>query len=315
MALSKGIAMIGVDCGATKILAQSAIYNPESGLVSPGDFHREIKYADDSSWNINFDSVQLDIQKQEATEGTINLSDSEIMQGNVIVKMIDSVLSQCKKDFNHIGICFPGIKNDQGVVVMANGPRIPNLYSRVGIETAYHDSDCCVIGEWKSTIGQLTDCKNAIYIGGGTGIADGIILNNELIHFNERSDIKRSWELIMENGQSVESLLSPKGMINEWNLSHVEKISTLSVLNEKNDSTIIFKKATEAFSYLIQDRVSFFQANNSEVEKIVIGQRLGIFMYESVLGTMIGSTTTIPIMYSTDRRTAALGAAWKKVCS
>jgi hypothetical protein len=33
------------------------------------------------------------------------------------------------------------------------------------------------------------------------------------------------------------------------------------------------------------------------------------------LGKMIKSSADIPIDFSSDRRTAALGAAWKKACS
>ena len=326
MVLSNQNVIIGIDCGATKVLVQSAMVDSETGMVSPGEFQLEKAYAKHSSWNLNFIPIHLDIQRQEFLEGTINLTEPEMDQGDVMVETIREVFlnpsvtpflkDRTKEGFKkYLALCFPGIKNEHGIVIMANGPRAPNLYSRIGIDEAYNDSDCCVLGEWKSTIGQLQQCENAIYIGGGTGIADGIILNGDLIDFNIRDDVIRSWELIMEDGHSVESLLSPKGMIDQWNFSHVEKISTLSELSEKNDATIIFEKATEAFSCLIQDRISFFQANNSEIEKIVIGQRLGIFMSESALGTMIESTTTIPIVYSKDRRTAALGAAWKKACS
>ena len=66
---------------------------------------------------------------------------------------------------------------------------------------------------------------------------------------------------------------------------------------------------------LIQNRIQFFRSNNSIIEKIVMGQRLGMFMADSKLRSMVEAETDIPIDYSTDRRTAALGAAWTKVCS
>jgi hypothetical protein len=80
---------------------------------------------------------------------------------------------------------------------------------------------------------------------------------------------------------------------------------------------VIFEKAIEAFSFLIHDRIDFFYKNNSIIEKIVIGQRLGAFLINDhqELGKMIKSSTDIPIDFSSDRRTAALGAAWKKACS
>ena len=306
--------LLGIDCGGTKVLAQSASFDSETGLVSPGEFHLEVNYSDSPNWNPNFIPIHLDLQRQEFSERNIFLTEPEMDQGDVIVETIQNVIFKSESD--SIGLCFPGIKNDRGVVIMANGPRIPDLLERIPeIDSLYNDSDCCVVGEWKSTIGKMKNAKNSVYIGGGTGIADGIILNGELIDFNERDDVKRSWELIMENGQSVESCLSPKEMIDQWNFSNKHKVITLDQLSKNENSKLIFNKAIIAFSYLIQNRIQFFRSNNSIIEKIVMGQRLGMFMADSKLRSMVEAETDIPIDYSTDRRTAALGAAWTKVCS
>ena len=306
--------LLGIDCGGTKVLAQSASFDSETGLVSPGEFHLEVNYSDSPNWNPNFIPIHLDLQRQEFSERNIFLTEPEMDQGDVIVETIQNVIFKSESD--SIGLCFPGIKNDRGVVIMANGPRIPDLLERIPeIDTLYNDSDCCVVGEWKSTIGKIQNAKYSVYIGGGTGIADGIILNGELIDFNERDDVKRSWELIMENGQSVESCLSPKEMIDQWNFSNKDKVITLDQLSKNENSKLIFNKAIIAFSYLVQNRIQFFRSNNSIIEKIVIGQRLGMFMADSKLRSMVEAETDIPIDYSTDRRTAALGAAWTKVCS
>ena len=306
--------LLGIDCGGTKVLAQSASFDSETGLVSPGEFHLEVNYSDSPNWNPNFIPIHLDLQRQEFSERNIFLTEPEMDQGDVIVETIQNVIFKSESD--SIGLCFPGIKNDRGVVIMANGPRIPDLLERIPeIDTLYNDSDCCVVGEWKSTIGKIQNAKYSVYIGGGTGIADGIILNGELIDFNERDDVKRSWELIMENGQSVESCLSPKEMIDQWNFSNKHKVITLDQLSKNENSKLIFNKAIIAFSYLVQNRIQFFRSNNSIIEKIVMGQRLGMFMADSKLRSMVEAETDIPIDYSTDRRTAALGAAWTKVCS
>ena len=108
---------------------------------------------------------------------------------------------------------------------------------------------------------------------------------------------------------------SDDAMINQWNLSQKEKVETINQLSKKENSKSIFNKAIEAFLCLVQDRVQFFRSNNSDLEKIVIGQRLGMFMADSKLRFMIKTETDIPVKYSSDRRTAALGAAWKKACS
>ena len=305
---------LGIDCGGTKVLAQSGTYNSITDLISPGEFQIEVNYSDSPSWNSKFIPVHLDLQRQEFSEGNIYLTQPEIDQGNVIVETIQDIISKSESD--SIGLCFPGIKDDRGIVIMANGPRIPDFLERIqGIDSILHDSDCCVLGEWKSTIGKLQNCDNAVYIGGGTGIADGIILKGKMIDFNARNDVKRSWELKIPSGETIESCLSPKWMIHQWNLSQREKVETLDQLSQNQNASAIFEKATEAFSFLIQNRTQFFKANHAKVEKIVIGQRLGIFMANSKLISLLESNTDIPLDYSTDRRTAALGAAWKKICS
>jgi len=307
--------VIGIDCGASKVMVQTTSFDRELNRVTPGNTNVEYSYSDHSNWNENFLPINLDIQRNEYSDGSISLTETEINQGSVIIETIQKAISDTNTD--SAGLCFPGIKDDKGVVIMANGPRIPDLVERIeGIESLFNDSDCCVLGEWRSTVGKMQDCKNAIYIGGGTGIADGIILDGKLIDFNQTEEAKRSWELQLPDG-SVESQLSPAGMINQNNKLYGSNINTLVELSESDGCMVIFEKAIEAFSFLIHDRIDFFYKNNSIIEKIVIGQRLGAFLINDhqELGKMIKSSTDIPIDFSSDRRTAALGAAWKKACS
>ena len=203
-------------------------------------------------------------------------------------------------------------------MVMANGPRIPDFKKRIrGIDTIYNDSDCCVLGEWRSTIGKLQDTENFVYIGGGTGIADGIVIKGRMIDFNLDHNVKRSWELTTQSGETVESCLSPAGMIGMYNRSTNSNISTMLELSQQKDFINVIDKAKDAFEVLIDSRVQYFEENNVEIEKIVIGQRLGLFLkkYDHKLGEMFRGCTTLPIEFSEDRRTAALGAAWSKACS
>ena len=110
--------ILGIDCGGTKVMAQSASFNSESGLVSPGEFYLEENYSDSPNWNPKFISVHLDLQRQEFAAGNICLTEPEMDQGDVIVETIQNVISKSGSD--SIGLCFPGIKNERGVVIMAN---------------------------------------------------------------------------------------------------------------------------------------------------------------------------------------------------
>ena len=306
----------GIDCGATKIMVQSATIDKRSNRMIPDDLQKEYFYSDHEMWNDDFNPKPVSEQKIEYLDDNICLTDLEVDQGNIIIETINRAISEING--HRIGICFPGIKNNDGIVVMANEPRIPDFKKRVrGIDTIYNDSDCCVLGEWRSTIGKLQDTENFVYIGGGTGIADGIVIKGRMIDFNLDHNVKRSWELTTQSGETVESCLSPAGMIGMYNRSTNSNISTMLELSQQKDFINVIDKAKDAFEVLIDSRVQYFEENNVEIEKIVIGQRLGLFLkkYDHKLGEMFRGCTTLPIEFSEDRRTAALGAAWSKACS
>ena len=313
--MNKGL-FAGIDCGATKVLLQSAIYDNVSNKVFPTKIQKEFLYSDHPKWINDFIPISIDIQRSEYSNNNICLSGEEMIQGEVIIEIIKRIIAEVN---NHsVGLCFPGIKTNEGIVVMANGPRIPSLNQRIKkINSIYNDSDCCVLGEWKSTIGKMQQSENCLYIGGGTGIADGIVINGKIIDFNIVHNLKRSWELKLLGGETIESCLSPAGMIERYNQSTGKIISTLLELSKQRDFTDVIKKAQEAFKVLIIDRVQFFKNNNTKIENIIIGQRLGSFLKndDRSLGKALKSCTDIPIEFSEDRRTAALGAAWLKACS
>ena len=323
--------LLGLDGGATKILAQTSTIDPKSSLIIPKEEYHESNYRDSLKFDSGFIPIDLAQQKKEAKENNYSISEQEINQSaSVIDTIVKVILSSVReKQITQVGLCFPGIKtaNYDGISIMANGPRNinmlsminkmlkPKLDSKTSIKSIYDDSECCVIGEWKSSIGKLRDCENAIYVGGGTGIADGIILNNKIVD----KDIERSWELIMPSGESVEQCLSLGGMLSQWNNEKEEPIKAIVSLFDHsisgdNFANNIIEKAAKAFDFLIDKRIEFFQSHNTKPEKIVIGQRLGNLLTEknNPLSKLIFQNNhNVLVEISTDRRTAALGAAYK----
>ena len=308
--------LAGIDCGATKVMVQSGVYSSTTSKISPGPINQEFYYSDHPDWDSKFMPVPLDTQKSEYRSDNISLSYEEINQSNVI---IDTIVSSIKIIEDHkIGLCYPGLKNHKGIVVMANGPRIPNLTHHIHpVKSILNDSDCCVIGELKSTIGMMQDTRNGIYIGGGTGIADGIILNGEILNLINTVGVPRCWEINVSSNETVETLLSPAGMIRKYNDQNNEKVKVLADLVHKKEFNKIMDDALRAFLKLIKVRERFFKSQNEEIQEIVIGQRLGKFFND--LGEKylerFQSSTKIPIKVSSDRRTAALGAAISFACS
>ncbi len=323
--------LLGLDGGATKILAQTCTIDPRSSLIIPKEEYHESNYRDSLKFDSGFIPIDLAQQKKEAKENNYSFSEQEINQSaSVIDTIVKVILSSVKeKKITQVGLCFPGIKtaNYDGISIMANGPRNINMLSMINkmlkpkldngisIKTIYDDSECCVIGEWKSLIGKLRDCKNAIYIGGGTGIADGIILNNKIVG----RDIEKSWELIMPSGESVEQCLSPGGMLSQWNKEKVKSIKAIislfdHAISGDNFANNIIEKAAKSFAFLIDKRIKFFKSHNTKPEKIVIGQRLGNIVSDKnnpLAKLIFQNNYNASVEISTDRRTAALGAAYK----
>ena len=185
---------VGLDCGASKILYQKASFNFDLDLVIPSGNSIERLYSNNKDWIENFSPVPVQAQLKQFSKDSIILTSEEISQGKVIIEEIKKLLDFTGQ--NNLSICFPGLKSNEGVCVMKNGPRIPFFKKKLNLnQHIFNDSDCCTIGEWKSSIGCMINIKNAIYIGGGTGIADGIIMNGKILNFNDNSDLKRSWEL------------------------------------------------------------------------------------------------------------------------
>jgi hypothetical protein len=308
--------LAGIDCGATKVMVQSGVYSSTTSKISPGPINQEFYYSDHPDWDSKFMPVPLDTQKSEYQSDNISLSYEEINQSNVI---IDTIVSSIKIIEDHkIGLCYPGLKNHTGIVVMANGPRIPNLAHHIHpIKNILNDSDCCVTGELKSTIGMMQDTRNGLYIGGGTGIADGIILNGEILNLINTVGVPRSWEINVSSNETVETLLSPAGIIKRYNDQNDAEVKILADLVHKKEFNKIMDDALKAFLKLLNIRERFFKSRNEEIQEIVIGQRLGKFFND--LGEKylerFQSSTKIPIKISSDRRTAALGAAISFACS
>lgn len=308
--MSKNVS-IGLDCGASKILSQAAKIDSYLDLVIPIGKTIEEEYRMNFRWNNKFKPVPIETQLEEFKNQKIKLTSEEISQANVILSLINKFL----KNFNgkKISICFPGLKSKNGVTVMANGPRIPNLIKELNyFKNFYNDSDCCMVGEQKSSVGKMINIKNGIYLGGGTGIADGLIINGKIIDFSNATNIRRSWQIIYQ-GKTIESMLSPSGMIKSFNHKFNQNINTLDEFINSKYSIEILIDASNAFSELIKDRIKIFNLMGQHPEIIVIGQRLGFFIdkLDTKIKDMFLNCSKIPLSFSTDRRTAALGAIYK----
>ena len=136
------------------------------------------------------------------------------------------------------------------------------------------------------------------------------------INLNDDKSPKKSWELILPQGASVESYLSPGGILTNHNLKHKTKITSLKELSASRYFEETLNNAIMAFDYLLHDRLEFFNKHKQNIEKIVIGQRLGQFLNEQPrnIKHLFRKDNIAPVKFSFQREIAALGAAWKGSC-
>jgi len=323
---------LGIDGGASKVLTQLFTINKNNEIIDQSEPFEQ-SYKDVDTFNHEFIPIPLNTQKKEMNNENYKIGFNEKDQSKVIIKaIIESIKYFNNKNISFIGFCFPGLKTENldGISVMANGPRNlemlndinKNINSELGpfvkINKIYDDSLSCVLGEKFSHDGKLKNCSNAIYIGGGTGIADGILFNDRILDLKIESQIKKSWQIKMENGDSIEECFSLSGLCKKWN---DEKPKSIELLNDlfakakKKDRIAmqILENAGKAFQLLIKSRIKFFELKEKYPEKIIIGQRMGQILNEKnhPLKNVINkyNVKDIPLELSLNRNTAALGAA------
>lgn len=179
------------------------------------------------------------------------------------------------------------------------------------------DADYCGIGEEYAENGAFKNVENAYYLGGGTGAADALKLHGDIISFDECKDwIAKTWEFKTDDGNSMETYCSAKGIqsiygelkgIAQTELSnnniYLEQIITRAVLDEKEAidtwqlvskkiAELLFERITTIysgwqnnFSFVNPNRQSInptHQYKNTLLDRIVIGQRLGAILSDSI---------------------------------
>jgi len=290
--------VIGIDGGATKV----------SGCVIEKLDHKtytlahpvvDIKYSDHQNFNPEFLPQPIDVQQNNE-----DVIDVEKRQGTVYVETVLKVVQLLAENEQfQVAIAMPGLKtNDgRGIRIMANGPRIPYFCDQIQktlnlehpIQRLESDADMCVWGEEYAENGAIRSVKNAYYLGGGTGTADGLKIKGNLIPFDDASNwIAKSIELKMSDGQSLETYASMSGINTlRQSITDSEIGTVLGALIFERISTIYSGwKNPFSLSRKLQTDHPF---QNTFLDRIVIGQRLSEFLQsedgESIRHAMMDS--------------------------
>jgi len=321
--------IIGIDGGATKVSAWETIFDNQEKCFSLGQFNAEKKYSEVPGYIVNFTPVDVKIQLEERDLSPIPITTEETQQETVFVEacanVIEKIVEQKGTNQVLIGLGMPGLKTDdkRGIAVVANGPRMINYsdlleqrLESVNIELIspiHHlgsDADYCGIGENYSDTGAFKDFNNVYYLGGGTGVADALKLDGQLIPLdNTKEWLAKTWEMKSDEGISLERYCSANGIqsvyagLSKKNVSDLNndgifppQIANLALEGDKF-ALETFKTLVEKLSLIFYSRITtlfcgwqndftFMNPNRPSLstdhqylgkyfDKLVIGQRLG----------------------------------------
>ncbi len=321
------IILIGVDGGASKVLVHKVdiLINPMR-FVALKPFI-EVAYNTSESYNPKFKPITLARQLKEHNSGTVKQTKTEAAQEvaflDSFTKAIRTILGENVTQDVIIGVGLPGLKtkNGRGISAMANGPRMPKFLNKLEkslkkagyttlhpIQVIGSDADYCGLGEQWGDDGGMRGVKSAYYFGVGTGIADAMMLKEKNVPFDDcKSWIAKTWEMMANEEESYENLLSAKGIqaryaaLSETTVEELDKAEIFPwqiyerALQGEEAALEIVDTTAKALSELLFHRIqtlalgapeTMFQDTGRTLEsehehlgevfeRIVIGQRLG----------------------------------------
>jgi hypothetical protein len=222
--------LIGVDGGATEAKAHAVTCED---WQTPAGFRLRDEQASRVYPTVaDFVPVPVTDQFSQRNAGDIRLTEGERTQGTAWIaataEAIGDVAKQCGAQRILVGVGMPGLKtpDGRGICVINNGPRLPEYLDQLeskladaGLTLAApvaalgSDADYCGLGEEFAADGLFRDVSDAYYFGGGTGIADAMKLDGELVRFDQaKAWLQKSWQLASAMGPTFEKLISAKSL-------------------------------------------------------------------------------------------------------
>ena len=343
--------LIGIDGGATKVSAWEIFYDQQQKTFSLGKANATRSYRETDGFIPNFKPVDLNVQLNERN-AEIHLTNEEKQQAAVYVEACAQAVWELSKRTGRkrvlTGIGMPGLKSEdkRGIAVVANGPRMVD-YARqlekrlveLNIELAApishlgSDADYCGIGENYAAEGVFRSVSNAYYLGGGTGVADAMKLEGELVTFdNAKAWMAKTWEMKSAAGISLELVTSVSGIqktyagfagesVEELNEAGIYPLQIAQRAKQGEKAALdTFEVVNQNLAELLYERIvtlnqgwkhlfEFVNPNRANLESdhpykgkvfdaIVIGQRLGD-LFDDKYGREIVSK---PILEQLDER-------------
>jgi predicted NBD/HSP70 family sugar kinase len=315
--MTSDILIIGIDGGASKVSARQIIRRNASFVL--GNHHSDKEYKDYPDYKPDFLPIDLKTQLSEMQNNSVHPTQQEMVQAQAYYAAFTDVISELttasKLEKVLIGIGMPGIKsnNGHGIIAMANGPRMPNFVSdlekhisRIGIYLEQpiaklgSDADYCGIGEEYAENGLFSNEKNAYYLGSGTGVADALKINGNLIPFDCCHEwIAKTWEFQSNNGKSMETYCSANGIqsiyaeisgISQNELIeqhiHLEEILSKAYYGD-NKAEKTWEMVINNFALLLYERISTLYSGYQNIFEFINPNHILLDKNHEYLGTLL----------------------------
>jgi hypothetical protein len=298
--------LVGVDGGASTLRAWAIDRTPDGRLEVSGKVCRR-----DMPRAGSFLPVPLERQLTERAAPL--LSPEERSRADLVTDLAGDTVVEATRERNTplvLGICMPGLTEagGRGIAVLRNGARLPGFLDhleerlrRSGLPLArpagplVADSHAAGWGEEFAPDGQFRGVRNALYLAGGTGVAETVKLAGR---FPPPATLRRilppAWKLRSAAGPPFEDLVSMAAIHAAWsgrprrgpttgcnvaeecNAGRPRWIEEGAIEGNELARKILRRAATDLAELLHTRLISLRRGPGALLDRIVLGQRTGV---------------------------------------
>ena len=285
-----GEVVIGLDGGASAVRAWAVVRSPD-GLVSVGGPASAL--YDRAT---GFMPLPLDAQRAGAPPNGAETLQAELCIA-AAVETVSALAHRHAVRRLRLAACLPGLKSadGRGVIAALHLPRMPRysdelearlasagLDTRGSLARLLGDGEACGLGEEHGAGGHLRGAREAVYIGGGSGLAEAFKIQGELVPPGER--LPRAWELSRPE-RDFEQRLSATGINRAWAERACVPVPTrrgeypedLAAAGDARAAQLLGEVAA-LLAELVALRAAAWPSvsGGAALERVVLGQRLGL---------------------------------------
>jgi hypothetical protein len=248
---------------------------------------------------VGFEPRELDQQRAEERAPVLDALERE--QGERWVSAAAAVIGRAAAGARRIavGVALPGLKtaDGRGTRVVAHGPRIPDYAGRLeaalvsaGLEPAApigpleSDGRCAGLGELRAAGGALRGARCAYYAGGGSGLAEALVLDGEVVDLDAAGGwFPRAWELAAPGtGGSYEEQVALSAVNARWRGSTGRAADDPALpeecLEREVEAVAALTNLGTQLARLLHARLAALTGRGYAPERLVVGQRLGLLL-------------------------------------